>query len=95
MPEESGEGGDEEVQAVEVELNISLSLSADPLGGEVNPTGSLPEKVYNVRVLLNHTPLQYSPVKKCVVVVVCVWCVCVCMRVMTGMSSQICLLDPA
>ena len=82
VPEESGEGRDEEVQAVEVELNISLSLSADPLGGEVNPTGSLPEKVYNVCVLLNHTPFQYSPVKKCVCVCVCVCVyVCVCVRV--------------
>ena len=64
MSEEGSEGGDEEVEAVEVELNVSLGLPTDSLGGEVNATRSLSEEVHNLCVLLSCTSLQCSPANK-------------------------------
>lgn len=45
--EEGREGGNEEVEAIEVKVGVSFRLPADTLGGEVDPTGRLAEKVYN------------------------------------------------
>lgn len=45
--EEGREGGNEEVEAIEVKVGVSFRLPADTLGGEVDPTGHLAEKIYN------------------------------------------------
>ena len=45
--EEGREGGDGEMGAGEGKGSVRIRLSADTLGGKVDPTGGLSEEVYN------------------------------------------------
>ena len=55
MPEECREGGNEEVQTVEVEAGVQLFLFADVLCRQDDGAASLAEEVHHLRAVLAHS----------------------------------------